>query len=34
MEKITRDLKVSGIYCIENKINNKTYIGTSKNLYQ
>lgn len=26
MEKITRDLKVSGIYCIENKINNKTYI--------
>ncbi len=34
MEKITRDLKVSGIYCIENKINNKTYIGSSKNLYQ
>jgi hypothetical protein len=27
MEKITRDLKVSGIYCIENKLNHKTYKG-------
>ena len=35
MEKITRELlKVSGIYCIENKINHKSYIGSSKNLYQ
>lgn len=34
MEKVTRELKVSGIYCIENKINHKTYIGSSKNLYQ
>lgn len=34
MEKITRELlKVSGIYCIENKINHKSYIGSSKNLY-
>lgn len=30
MEKITRELlKVSGIYCIENKINHKSYIGTN-----
>lgn len=35
MKKITRELlKVSGIYCIENKINHKSYIGSSKNLYQ
>lgn len=34
MEKITKDLKVSGIYCIENKVNHKTYIGSSKNIYQ
>lgn len=34
MEKVTRELKVSGIYCIENRINNKTYIGSSKNIYQ
>ena len=34
MEKITRDLKVSGIYCIENFTNHKTYIGSSKNIYQ
>ena len=34
MEKITRDLKVSGIYCIENTTNHKTYIGSSKNIYQ
>ena len=35
MEKITRELlKVSGIYCIENKINHKVYIGSSKNIYQ
>lgn len=34
MDKITRELKTSGIYCIENKLNHKTYIGSSKNLYQ
>lgn len=34
MNKITQDLKVSGIYCIENTINHKTYIGSSKNIYQ
>lgn len=34
MEKITKELRVSGIYCIENKNNHKTYIGSSKNLYQ
>lgn len=30
MDKITKELKVSGIYCIENAINHKTYIGSSK----
>lgn len=34
MEKVTRELKVSGIYCIENITNHKTYIGSSKNIYQ
>lgn len=34
MDKITKELKVSGIYCIENTVNNKTYIGSSKNIYQ
>ena len=35
MEKVTKELsKVSGIYCIENTINHKVYIGSSKNLYQ
>lgn len=34
MDKITQNLKVSGIYCIENVINHKTYIGSSKNIYQ
>ena len=35
MEKVTKELlKVSGIYCIENRINHKSYIGSSKNLYQ
>lgn len=34
MDKITRELNVSGIYCIENVINHKTYIGSSKNIYQ
>jgi len=34
MDKITRELKVSGIYCIENTISHKTYIGSSKNIYQ
>lgn len=33
MEKITQELKYSGIYCIENIINHKTYIGSSKNIY-
>lgn len=33
MEKITCELKYSGIYCIENKINYKIYIGSSKNIY-
>lgn len=34
MEKITKELRVSGIYCIENKVNHKVYIGSSKNIYQ
>ena len=34
MEKITKELKVSGIYCIENVVNHKIYIGSSKNIYQ
>ena len=34
MDKITKELKVSGIYCIENITNHKTYIGSSKNIYQ
>lgn len=34
MKKVTRELKVSGIYCIENKKNHKTYVGSSKNIYQ
>ena len=34
MDKITQNLKASGIYCIENIINHKTYIGSSKNIYQ
>jgi len=28
------DLKRCGIYCIKNKINNKVYIGKSKNIYE
>lgn len=34
MDKITKELKVSGIYCIENITNHKIYIGSSKNIYQ
>lgn len=34
MDKITKELKVSGIYCIENITNHKTYIGSSRNIYQ
>lgn len=34
MEKITKELKVPGIYCIENIVNHKIYIGSSKNIYQ
>lgn len=34
MEKITKELKISGIYCIENVVNHKVYIGSSKNIYQ
>ena len=30
MDKITKELKVSGIYCIENVTNHKTYIGSSR----
>ena len=33
MEKITQELKYSGIYCIENVINHKIYVGSSKNIY-
>jgi len=34
MQKIKKDLlKKSGIYCIINVVNNKQYIGSSKNLY-
>jgi group I intron endonuclease len=29
-----RDLKQYGIYCIKNLINNKVYIGKSKNIYE
>jgi group I intron endonuclease len=29
-----RDLKKCGIYCIRNTINNKVYIGKSKNIYE
>lgn len=32
--KITKKLKQSGIYCLINIINNKRYIGSSKNIYQ
>jgi len=28
------DLKRCGIYCIKNKVNNKVYIGKSKNIYE
>lgn len=31
--KITKDYKFSGIYCIMNTINNKKYVGSSKNIY-
>lgn len=34
MDKITKDLRKAGIYCIENTINKKVYIGSSKNIYQ
>ena len=34
MEQITKDLKFSGIYCIENTANCKNYVGSSKNIYQ
>lgn len=34
MDKITRDLRKAGIYCIENTKNKKVYIGSSKNIYQ
>lgn len=32
--KITKKLKQSGVYCLINIINNKRYIGSSKNIYQ
>lgn len=34
MNKITKDLRKAGIYCIENTKNKKVYIGSSKNIYQ
>lgn len=34
MKKITKDLKISGIYCIINIKNSKKYIGSSKNIRQ
>ena len=34
MEKIGKVPNVEGIYCIQNKVNNKIYIGSSKNLYR
>lgn len=34
MDKITQDLKKPGVYCIENTLNKKVYIGSSKNIYQ
>lgn len=34
MDKITKDLRKAGIYCIENTENKKVYIGSSKNIYQ
>lgn len=34
MDKITKDLRKAGIYCIENTKNKKVYIGSSKNIYQ
>ncbi len=34
MDKVTKDLKKSGIYCIINTKNQKKYIGSSKNIYQ
>lgn len=32
MKSITQDLKISGIYCIINIVNNKRYIGSSINI--
>lgn len=32
--KLNKNDKVCGIYCIKNKINNKVYIGKSKNIYR
>lgn len=32
MKSITNNLKISGIYCIINIVNNKRYIGSSKNI--
>lgn len=32
MEKIGVIPNVEGVYCIQNKVNNKIYIGSSKNL--
>ena len=32
MKSITKNLEVSGIYCIINLKNNKRYIGSSKNI--
>lgn len=32
MRKIGMISNVEGVYCIQNKVNNKIYIGSSKNL--
>lgn len=34
MKKLTEIPKVEGVYCIQNLINNKIYIGSSNNLYR
>lgn len=33
MKNISHSKKISGIYCIKNKKNNNSYIGSSKNIY-
>lgn len=33
MDIIKKELNVCGIYCIQNIVNNKVYIGKAKNIY-